>query len=1085
MKQVNPKNNPKKPPTSDAPENITIKTELNGNTSEGKNVQSFIRKKCCEVEQMILDTYQFLENMRQYDIFSNHITTQCIDLLHDLHEKTHILIRKADDLSIGEKLLDDLQFLYDKLLIVFTTYGTSSLKSALYVVFGSKYDVFQSDTVSDMQRAKYEIIEKYVIPTGLKPLTWSDAVDELQQKDKITEQIMKAEDQPQLECILPAGSYTSLHQNVYGLRIIFRNTSSKRMIAMNGLIKNVPIQFIKSNLYIQTRINDIIGEYGRQSTTNVIPKNVFERWIDSLTIKDLLIYSTKDLIKMLNSIQNDVTYVKQNSVEKIIKHFFDMDINSRRKMLINLILYNSDNEVQYVAYMLYDLIGSADACEGNVTPEQRKIYESMSWMLKHYFKDTMVNTIEFTQETLSTGDDTTATLEQKVILLKANSKIRDKAMAKLKEVKGKSDDHASKSKQYLEGLVKIPFGNYRKEPILCKIDDLNATFKTIKPICNIADKTKYTLYEITNHTDKVCQDIETTLSKELYAKITKMKKCELQTILECFTQESHSNKANILACINQYMSSAEKSKLIQLYEKHLQSHPKLPFYKTALNVHGEIKNVETEMKKINEYLDDSIYGHEDAKNQILKIMGQWINGEQKGYCFGFEGSPGVGKTSLAKRGLSNCLRDKDGSSRPFSFIALGGSCNGSTLEGHNYTYVNSTWGKVVDVLMECKCMNPIIYIDELDKVSRTEQGREIIGILTHLIDSTQNDEFQDRFFSGIPIDLSKVLFIFSYNDPSLIDRVLLDRIHRIRFDNLSWTDKLVIVNKFMMPELDEKMGFENTVKLSDEVIRYIIDTYTMEPGVRKLKEILFDLFGEINLQLLNYGNDANCILELPIEVAVEDLGTKYLKKYRKIHETKIHKEPSLGVINGMWANALGKGGIIPIEVCSFPTSTFLDLRLTGMQGDVMKESMNVAKTIAWSLLDKKQQKKLLKTFEETKNQGIHIHCPEGAVPKDGPSAGGAITLAIYSLLSEQKIHNEISMTGEINLQGRITAIGGLESKILGSIRAGVKKILFPVENQEDFDEFEKKYKDVLNLSQYSFHPVNHINDAIRVAIHTQ
>ena len=499
MKPVNPKNNPKKLLTFDAPENITIKAELNCNTSESKNVQSFIRKKCCEVEQMILDTYQFLENMRQYDIFSNHITTQCIDLLHDLHEKTHILIRKADDLSIGEKLLDDLQFLYDKLLIVFTTYGTSSLKSALYVVFGSKYDIFQSNTVSDLQRAKYEIIEKYVIPTGLKPLTWSDAVDELQQKDKITEQIMKAEDQPQLECILPAGSYTSLHQNVYGLRIIFRNASSKRTIAMNGLIKNVPIQFIKSNLYIQTRINDVIGEYGRQSTTNVIPKNVFERWIDSLTIKDLLIYSTKDLIKMLNSIQNDVTYVKQNSVEKIIKHFFDMDINSRRKMLINLILYNSDNEVQYVAYMLYDLIGSADACEGNVTPEQRKIYESMSWMLKHYFKDTMVNTIEFTQETLSTGDDTTATLEQKVILLKANAKIRDKAMAKLKEVKGKSDDHASKSKQYLEGLVKIPFGNYRKEPILCKIDDLNATFKTIKPICNIADKKKYTLYEITKY----------------------------------------------------------------------------------------------------------------------------------------------------------------------------------------------------------------------------------------------------------------------------------------------------------------------------------------------------------------------------------------------------------------------------------------------------------------------------------------------------------------------------------------------------------------------------------------------------------
>jgi ATP-dependent Lon protease len=207
-----------------------------------------------------------------------------------------------------------------------------------------------------------------------------------------------------------------------------------------------------------------------------------------------------------------------------------------------------------------------------------------------------------------------------------------------------------------------------------------------------------------------------------------------------------------------------------------------------------------------------------------------------------------------------------------------------------------------------------------------------------------------------------------------------------------------------------------------------------------------------------------------------------LKKYRKINETKIHKEPRSGIINGMWANALGKGGIIPIEVHRFPTSIFLDLRLTGMQGDVMKESMNVAKTIAWSLLDKKRQKKLLKDFEDTKLQGIHIHCPEGAVPKDGPSAGGAITMAIYSLLSDKQIHNEISMTGEMNLQGCITAIGGLDCKILGSIRAGVKKIIFPVENQEDFDEFNKKYKDVLDLSQMSFHPVNHINEAIKIAI---
>lgn len=285
-----------------------------------------------------------------------------------------------------------------------------------------------------------------------------------------------------------------------------------------------------------------------------------------------------------------------------------------------------------------------------------------------------------------------------------------------------------------------------------------------------------------------------------------------------------------------------------------------------------------------------------------------------------------------------------------------------------------------------------------------------------------------------------------------------------------------------MPELNEKMGFENTVKLTDDVIRHIIESYTMEPGVRKLKEVLFDLFGEINLNLLNFtdNDDENEMIELPIVIKIEDFGTKYLKKQRKVSDIKIHTEPLVGTINGMWANALGKGGIIPIETRHFPASSFLDLKLTGMQGDVMKESMTVAKTLAWTLTSEERQKELTTYFEETKNQGLHIHCPEGAVSKDGPSAGGAITLTIYSLLNNIKIKNTISMTGETNLRGRITAIGGLDTKIIGSMKAGVKTILFPKENQEDFDEFMEKYKEVLDLSEMAFHPVDTIQEAMKI-----
>ena len=457
---------------------------------------------------------------------------------------------------------------------------------------------------------------------------------------------------------------------------------------------------------------------------------------------------------------------------------------------------------------------------------------------------------------------------------------------------------------------------------------------------------------------------------------------------------------------------------------------------------------------IEKALDDSIYSHTHAKKQIMKIIGQWMNGEQTGYCFGFEGSPGIGKTSLAKKGLTKCLVDVNGEPRPFAFIAIGGSSNGSALEGHGYTYVNSTWGRIVDILMETKCMNPIIYIDELDKVSNTEAGKEIIGILTHLIDPTQNEAFHDKYFAGIDIDISKALFIFSYNDPALIDRILLDRIHRIKFENLTLDDKMVIVRKYILPDINKKMGFDETVEMSDVVVEYIINCYTCEPGVRKLKEIIFDLYGEINLELIKSTNKTE--ITIPIVMTIDNLENKYLTKYQKISEKKIYKEPRIGIINGLWANALGMGGIIPIQTSFYPSSVFLDLQLTGLQGDVMKESMNVAKTLAWSLTSDSIKKDLLQYFESTKCQGLHIHCPDGSISKDGPSAGAAITTAIYSLLNKKLIMNDVAITGEINLSGEITAIGGLDVKISNGIRAGVKTFLYPQENHRDFSKWQQK-----------------------------
>ena len=474
---------------------------------------------------------------------------------------------------------------------------------------------------------------------------------------------------------------------------------------------------------------------------------------------------------------------------------------------------------------------------------------------------------------------------------------------------------------------------------------------------------------------------------------------------------------------------------------------------------NEISNYFIDVKNT---LDESIYGHENAKKQIERIIGQWINGSHEGYCFGFEGSPGIGKTSMAKKGLANCLKDNNGVSRPFAMIQIGGDSNGSTLHGHNYTYLGSTWGSIVQILMDKQCMNPIIFIDEIDKISKTEHGRELTNILTHLLDPAQNDCFQDKYFNGIDLDLSKALFIVSYNDPDAIDRVLLDRIHRIKFDNLYLKDKIVIATKYLLPEIYKKMGLENMIEIPDDVIVYIIKHYTNESGVRKLKEKLFEIVSEINLIILkstnSTPNNENPAISIPYHVTLHDIKTKFLKDTMEINHLKIQCQSEIGYINGMWANVYGNGGILPIQCNYYPTNSFFNLKLTGMQGDVMKESMSVAQTLAWDLTNQETQKEIIKKYNDqtTGIYGIHIHCPEGATPKDGPSAGCAITTVIYSLLNSKKIRNNIAITGEITLHGKITAIGGLSSKIIGAIHAGVQSILFPLENEKDFDLFIEK-----------------------------
>lgn len=499
------------------------------------------------------------------------------------------------------------------------------------------------------------------------------------------------------------------------------------------------------------------------------------------------------------------------------------------------------------------------------------------------------------------------------------------------------------------------------------------------------------------------------------------------------------------------------------------------FKNTTVTNQSEKVDIKKYLKSVSKHMDNAVYGHENAKKQILQVIAQTItNPSEGGSIIAIQGPPGVGKTQLIQDGISKAL------DRPFEFIALGGATDSCFLEGHDYTYEGSGWGKIVDVLMRAKCMNPVIFFDELDKVSETAKGEEIINILTHLTDSTQNSHFNDKYFSGVDFDLSKAIFIFSFNDESKINRVLRDRMYIIRTDGFELKDKKKIASNYLIPKLIKSVGFEeDKIIFTNDIIEFIIDNYTFEGGVRRLKECLLEITKEINLRLLDGTKLNGNKIILPITITKEMLTEDIFKKRRIKDIECIHTVPKIGLVNGLWANDMGVGGIIPIEAFSIPTNNKLELELTGQQGDVMQESMRCAKTVAWNILPDICKKKLNEEWKNFGNTGIHIHCPDGATPKDGPSAGAAITTAIISLLMKKKIDNEIAMTGEINLKGEVTIIGGLKEKLNGAKKAGAKHVLIPKGNLKDYNKIIYD-NDKLIDKKFKVTPIENIWDVLRI-----
>lgn len=318
-----------------------------------------------------------------------------------------------------------------------------------------------------------------------------------------------------------------------------------------------------------------------------------------------------------------------------------------------------------------------------------------------------------------------------------------------------------------------------------------------------------------------------------------------------------STKSLIIQKIDQFETMNNYDSEYSKLRKWLRGVSLIPFgnfVEISVRMNDPSYKIEAFLKNAHSQLEETIYGQNEAKNKILQIMAQWItNPSSRGQMIALEGPPGVGKTSLVKQGVSKVLN------RPFCFYALGGATDASNLEGHSYTYEGSSWGRIVEMLMEAKVMNPVVFFDELDKISDTSKGHEISSILTHLTDPSQNTTFYDKYYSEIPFDISRTLFFFSYNDKELINPILKDRLTVIKFSGYQQNDKLKIAMNYIIPELMENQGFKKEdIVWCEDNIKYILVKYCKdEKGVRNLRRCIEDIIMKMNLlRLMNKREDS-------------------------------------------------------------------------------------------------------------------------------------------------------------------------------------------------------------------------------------
>ena len=499
---------------------------------------------------------------------------------------------------------------------------------------------------------------------------------------------------------------------------------------------------------------------------------------------------------------------------------------------------------------------------------------------------------------------------------------------------------------------------------------------------------------------------------------------------------------------------------------------------------GEITQKNLKVSDVKEELDNDHFSLEKPKERIVEFFsvrelaerrGITLNGNS-GTILCFWGPPGVGKTSLANS-IATAL------GRPLVRIALGGMEDVNELRGHRRTYVGAMPGRLVQGLITAKSMDPVIVLDEIDKVGRGHRG-DPTAVLLEILDPEQNKEYRD-YYLNFNIDLSKAIFIATANDVGQIPAPLRDRMEFISVSSYTPGEKFEIAKQYLIPQELKKHALKSEeVEISEKALKLLIDEYTREAGVRGLRRKIASLMRKSALKLLDEHAD-----ETQINITDENLLEFTDKKVFEV--SAIDTQPLMGVVNGLAWTAVG-GDVLKVEAIKLRGKG--TVKLTGSLGNVMKESAYIAFSVVKILVDNgmleinkkliplnrkdNESEESIDVSEIYKRYELHIHVPEGATPKDGPSAGITMAVAIASILSEKKVDNHVAMTGELTLTGKVLPIGGLKEKLIAAYKSGVTKALIPDKNYErDLEDIPEEVKESINII-----PVSVIDEVLAEAL---